>query len=88
MYFVYKHENSPDFIWDTEALLNPLADIRYKQGRIIGRIESLSLDLRKEAVIETLTLDISRCAAMESIVLDEEKVRMDVARKLGINNSK
>ncbi|MDR3226910.1 MAG: DUF4172 domain-containing protein [Prevotellaceae bacterium] len=88
MYFVYKHKNCPVFIWDNEILLNPLADVRYRQGRIFGRIESLALDQRKEAVLETLTLDITKCAEMENMPFDEEKVRISVARKLGLIRTK
>ncbi|MDR3287551.1 MAG: DUF4172 domain-containing protein [Prevotellaceae bacterium] len=88
MYFVYKHKNCPVFIWDNEILLNPLADVRYRQGRIFGRIESLALDQRKESVLETLTLDITKCAEMENISFNEEKVRISVARKLGLTRTK
>ncbi|MDR1984300.1 MAG: DUF4172 domain-containing protein [Prevotellaceae bacterium] len=85
MYFVYKRKGCPVFIWDNETLLNPLAEVRYRQGKIIGTMESLAVDLQKEAVLETLTLDIIKCAEMENISLDEEDVRADVNRMLGLN---
>ncbi|MDR2065654.1 MAG: DUF4172 domain-containing protein [Prevotellaceae bacterium] len=88
MYFVYKNKNCPVIIWDNEALLNPLADVRYRQGRLIGTIESLAVDLQNEAVLETLTMDIVKCAEIENILLDEETVRISIASKLDIYKKK
>ncbi|MDR2650747.1 MAG: DUF4172 domain-containing protein [Prevotellaceae bacterium] len=88
MYFVYKNKNCPVIIWDNEALLNPLADVRYRQGRLIGAMDALAINLQNEAILETLTLDITKCAEMENIFLDEEKVRMSIACKFGISNKK
>ena len=84
MYFVYKHKNCPALIWDTEAIINPLANVRYLQGRIIGKIESLAPDLRKEAVFETLVLDVCRSVKMDKLSLSEEKVRLLLAKKFGL----
>jgi Fic family protein len=88
MFFVYKNKNCPVIIWDNEALLNPLAAVRYLQGRIIGTMEALANDLQNEAIIEILTLDIAKCGEMENISLDEEKVRMSIASKLGFFKGK
>ncbi|MDR1553648.1 MAG: DUF4172 domain-containing protein [Prevotellaceae bacterium] len=88
MYFVYKNKNSPVIIWDNEALLNPLAEVRYQQGRLIGAMDALALDLQNEAILETSTLDITKCAEMENIFFDEEKVRISTACKFGIYKKK
>ncbi|MDR0755087.1 MAG: DUF4172 domain-containing protein [Prevotellaceae bacterium] len=88
MYFVYKNKNCPVIIWDNDALLNPLADVRYQQGRLIGTMESLSVDLQKEAIVEILTLDITKCVEMENLSVDEEIVRISIASQLGIYRQK
>ncbi|MDR1347644.1 MAG: DUF4172 domain-containing protein [Prevotellaceae bacterium] len=84
MYFVYKNKNSLVIIWNTEMLLNPLADVRFLQGLTIGRLRSLSRDLQNEAMLETLTLDITKCAEMENILIDSEQVKASIACKLGL----
>jgi Fic family protein len=84
MYFIYKHPDWPIFTWDNEALLNPLAEVRNLQGRIMGRMESLGFELREEAMLDTLTLDIIKSTEIEGVYLDKGQVRSSVARRLGL----
>jgi Fic family protein len=84
MYFIYKHKDWPLFTWDNEVLLQPLAEVRNLQGKIMGRMESLGFDLRKEAMLDTLTLDIIKSTEIEGVYLDKEQVRSSVARRLGL----
>ncbi|MDR2125827.1 MAG: DUF4172 domain-containing protein [Prevotellaceae bacterium] len=84
MFFVYKNKNCPVLIWDNEALITQLADVRYQQGRLIGTMEALASDLQNEAILETLILDITKCAEIENIALDEKTVRISIASKLGM----
>ena len=87
MYFVYKHKNCPVLIWDNETILNPLASVRYLQGRVIGKIESLAPELRKEAVFETFVLDVCKSAEMVKLSFSEEKTHLLVAKKFGLLNT-
>ncbi len=50
----YIHERAgwPRFRWDQKALVGPLAAVRHRQGRLLGRMEALGFSLRKEAVLE------------------------------------
>jgi Fic family protein len=84
MYFIYKHKDWPLFTWEFETLLKPLAEVRNRQGKIMGRMESLGFDLRKEAMLDTLTLDIIKSTEIEGVYLDKEQVRSSVARRLGL----
>ncbi|MDR1199152.1 MAG: DUF4172 domain-containing protein [Prevotellaceae bacterium] len=84
MYFVYKNKNCPVIIWNTEMLLNPLADVRFLQGLTIGRMQSLAPDLQNEAMLETLALDIIKCAETENVSPDSEQVKISIACKLGL----
>ncbi|MDR3235132.1 MAG: Fic family protein [Prevotellaceae bacterium] len=84
MYFIYKHRDWPNFVWDNEALLNKLAEVRNMQGKIMGRMQSLGFDLRNEAVLDTLSLDIIKSNEIEGVYLNAEQVRSSVARRLGI----
>ena len=75
----------PGFRWDQEALAAPLADIRHRQGRLLGRMEGLGFALQKEAELETLTLDVLKSSEIEGEMLDPGQVRSSIARRLGLD---
>lgn len=83
----YVHELAawPAFQWSHEALAAPLAAVRHKQGRLIGRMEGLGLILRAEATLETLTEDVLKSSEIEGVILDKDQVRSSIARRLGMD---
>lgn len=74
----------PAFDWDRQDLANRLAAIRHRQGRLLGRMESLGLDLQATAVLQTLTEDVLKSSEIEGEILDKEQVRSSIARRLGM----
>lgn len=83
--WIHEHQNWPDFTWDTEALASKLADIRHCQGRLLGRMEGLGFELKREASLSTLTNDVVKSSAIEGENLNPEEVRSSIARRLGID---
>lgn len=83
--WIHKHQNWPNFTWDVEALAFKLADIRHRQGRLLGRMESLGFELKREASLSTLTNDVVTSSAIEGETLNPEEVRSSIARRLGID---
>ena len=83
--WIHEHQNWPDFTWDAEALASKLADIRHRQGRLLGRMEGLGFKLKREASLSTLTNDVVKSSAIEGENLDPEEVRSSIARRLGID---
>ena len=83
----YIHENPdwPNLWWDNAKLLPLLADVRHRQGRLLGRMEGLGFRLRAEASLTTLTADVIKSSAIEGAVLDAEQVRSSIARRLGLD---
>src|SRR5260370_6419888 len=75
----------PEFTWNRDPLAEPLAEIRYKQGRVIGHMEALGFELRQEALLETITEDVVQTSAIEGERLDLRQVRSSVARRLGLD---
>src|SRR6266480_5717733 len=75
----------PRFRWDTDRLAEPLASVRHRQGRLIGRMESLGFNLQQEAILQTLTADVLKSIEIEGEKLDAEQVRSSIARRLGID---
>jgi Fic family protein len=83
--WIYENQNWPNFKWDSEALATKLADLRYRQGRLLGRMEGLGFDLRQEASLSTLTSDIVKSSAIEGENLNSDEVRSSIARRLGLD---
>jgi Fic family protein len=84
---MYIHESPdwPQFHWDKDKLAEPLADVRHRQGRLIGRMEALGFGLREEAVLRTLTDDVLNTSEIEGEKLNPEQVRSSIARRLGMD---
>ena len=83
--WIHEHQNWPSFTWDAETLASKLADIRHRQGRLLGRMEGLGFELKREASLSTLTNDVVKSSAIEGENLNPEEVRSSIARRLGID---
>jgi Fic family protein len=83
--YIHEYNDWPDFDWDDSRLSNILAAVRYRQGKLSGRMESLGFQLQNEATLQTLTLDVIKSSEIEGEILNPEQVRSSVARRLGID---
>ncbi len=84
---MYIHELTdwPKFSWTTERLAESLAAVRHRQGKLIGYMEALGFNLRREAVLQTLTTDVVKSSEIEGEKLDADQVRSSIARRLGMD---
>ncbi|HOO51897.1 MAG TPA: DUF4172 domain-containing protein, partial [Alphaproteobacteria bacterium] len=82
--WIHEHKSWPDFTWDAKELAGKLADVRHRQGRLLGRMEGLGFDLRREASLNTLTSDVVKSSAIEGETLNPDEVRSSIARRLGL----
>ena len=82
--YIHQRADWPDFRWQEEAITKLLADIRHRQGRLIGRMEALGFSLQSEAMLHTLTQDVIKTSEIEGEVLDTDQVRSSIARRLGL----
>jgi Fic family protein len=85
MRYIHERNEWPAFHWQAEILATSLANVRHRQGRLIGRMEALGLKLRAEAVLQTLTEDVIKTSDIEGEQLDKEQVRSSIARRLGMD---
>ncbi|MFS8371427.1 Fic family protein [Acetobacter indonesiensis] len=83
--YIHQHGDWPDFRWDKDSISHELAAVRHRQGRLLGRMESLGFDFRSEAVLQTLTEDVIKSSEIEGENLDREQVRSSIARRLGMD---
>src|SRR5690606_716665 len=82
--YIHERYHWPNFTWDAEAVTTPLAKVRHRQGRILGRMEAMGFAVQEQAVLNTLTLDVLKSSEIEGEVLNREQVRSSIARRLGI----
>ena len=83
--WLHEHSDWPDFTWNAQALAAKLADIRHRQGLLLGSMERLGFELKREASLTTLTNDVVKSSAIEGESLNPEEVRSSIARRLGID---
>jgi Fic family protein len=83
--YIHELADWTSFRWDRQALGKTLADVRHRQGRLVGRMEGLGFKLQQEAVLETLTEDVLKSGEIEGEKLDINQVRSSVARRLGMD---
>src|SRR5271157_1566504 len=82
---IHELQDWPRFDWNRERLAGSRADVRHRQGRLIGHMEALGFNLRQEAVLQTLTADVLKSSEIEGEKLDAEQVRSSIARRLGMD---
>lgn len=83
--FIHQHPDWPAFRWDDRKLLGRLAELRHRQGRLLGRMEALGFELHAEALLRNLTEESVRSSEIEGELLDAAQVRSSIARRLGMD---
>ena len=83
MSFIHDLADWPTFTWNAAFLEKTLADVRHRQGRLLGRMEALGFALQAEATLQTLTADVVKSSAIEGENLNPAEVRSSIARHLG-----
>ena len=83
--YIHERTDWPNLTWRNDALEEQLGAVRHRQGRLIGRMESLGLSLREEAHLRTLTEEVTTSSEIEGEHLDQKQVRSSIARKLGMD---
>jgi Fic family protein len=63
--YIHHSKKGPDFTWDQAKIAFQLAEVRYRQGRLLGRIEGMGADLRKEASWLVHSLDVEVFGGIE-----------------------
>ena len=83
--YIYDLPEWPHFHWKTESLVELLADVRHRQGLLIGHMRALGFNLQQQAILQTLTADVIKSSEIEGEKLDPEQVRSSLARRLGMD---
>ncbi|HEY8269661.1 MAG TPA: Fic family protein [Pseudobdellovibrionaceae bacterium] len=81
--YVWQKSDWPNFIWDSEQLLEDLGQARKLQGKILGFANFVGL----EAQANLLAEEAMTTSAIEGEKLNKDSVRSSVARRLGLSTS-
>ncbi len=83
--YIHELKKWPNFIWRQDRLVDLLASVRHRQGRLVGRMEGLGFQLRTEAILQSLTEEVLKSSEIEGEHLNREQVRSSLARHLGMD---
>lgn len=83
--YIHELKSWPELQWDPKRLEKPLGEVRHRQGRLIGKMESMGFQLKAEAILRTLTEDVVKSSEIEGEILDKEQVRSSIAKRLGMD---
>jgi Fic family protein len=83
--YIYERKGWPYFEWNQQQIGPRLAEVRHKQGRLLGRMEGMGFPLQAEAILQTLTSDVLKSSEIEGEILNPDQVRSSIARRLGMD---
>lgn len=83
--YIHQLPDWPRFIWDESKISPLLAAVRHRQGKLLGRMESLGFHLQAQASLSILTLDVLKSSEIEGEILNPDQVRSSIARRLGMD---
>lgn len=83
--YIHELPDWPDLHCRHEDLAEKLAEVRFSQGRLVGRMEGIGFQLQQEANLATLTGDVLRSSEIEGEKLNTQIVYSSVARRLDMD---
>lgn len=86
---MYLHEldNWTHFTWDNKVIAPFLGDVRFAQGRLLGRVSSLGFSLNSTLELGVLSEEVVASSRIEGVELNPASVRSSVARQLGLEDA-
>lgn len=85
--YIHKQKDWPNFIWNNDELFDIITKVSFKQGELLGKMQSLGFDFRQEALLYNLTEEITKSSEIEGELLNKDEVRSSIAKRLNIHNA-
>ena len=83
--YIWQNPEYPNFTYNKEVILTLLADVKLKQGHLLGKMENIGFENSQKTVLNVLTEDIIKSSEIEGLKLNLEQVRSSLAKKLGLD---
>lgn len=82
--YIWQKSGWPNFTFDKEAVYSRLAEVKLRQGHLIGTLSALGFDIKQNTALDTLTDEVVFSSEIEGEMLNAGSVRSSVAKRLGI----
>lgn len=82
--YIWQHKDWPNFRWDSNVIIEPLAELSRLHGMLNGRMATLGLRDRNKSLLSAMTDELSSSSEIEGVFLNPNSVRSSIARRLGI----
>ena len=87
MEYLWQQSHWPNFTWQSDELLVPLAAVRKKQGDLLRLVQTLGFEDQLATFALHLSDDVKNTAEIEGEHPDVESIRSSVARHLGLSTA-
>jgi Fic family protein len=82
--YLWERPDWANFRWKNDSIIRSLGKCRLLQGKLLGKITGLGLNLETQTQVEILSEETLMTAAIEGENFDIKTIRSSVARKLGL----
>jgi Fic family protein len=83
--YLWQHHQWPQWHYDIQPLMSLMGQVHRLQGSLLGRMQTLGLELRDQATLQVLTEEVIKTSEIEGEHFDPEDVRSSIARRLGLD---
>ncbi len=83
--YIWQNQEYPNFTYNKEIVLSLLAEVKLKQGYLLGKMSSIGFENDKTAILNVLTEDVIKSSEIEGLKLNEQQVRSSIAKRLGLD---
>jgi len=80
----WQHPDWPKFTYDLADMRNLIRHYLLESGLLFGRIEQLSEEMQREAVIDRMVNEAQKSSKIEGEKIDYEDIRSSIRKELGI----
>lgn len=84
MFYIWEHEEWPNFEWDIAALSGLFERAAFAQGRLLGAMSRIGFSERKEAAALALIRETSKSSEIEGVSLSLAQIRSSVGKRLAL----
>lgn len=83
--YIWQNSQFPNFTYDKVDIMSMLADVKFKQGLLLGKMQNIGFEDNQHAVLNILTEDVIKSSEIEGLKLNIEQVRSSIAKRLGLD---
>lgn len=84
--YIWQQKDWPNFKWDSDAILEPLANLSRLHGLLNGRMSALGFNEKNRSSLSAMTEELISSSEIEGVYLNPNSVRSSIARRLGLED--